>query len=118
MKTRKQKPAKIKSEHFSRFTFSDQNTKLEHSFGLNLDVDIETLHNKAIEFCEQKNLETEYGVHDCSGRDHEYGWTSYEIDADRYPELMKLWRQWFINEFGPSSVTTEIETKPDEIYNE
>lgn len=98
--------------HIKIFTFTDWTNHQEHSFPLDLHIDQELLHELALTFCETEDLESRFGVHDGSGGEHEYGWsTEQEIQPEQFPELMKIWRDWFIDEFGPSAVTGEITTR-------
>lgn len=65
--------------------------------------DIDDLIEKACVECEKRNLEgnpeqNSYGVHDfyTSGEYELIGFTSYEIENEKYPELMDIWKSILI----------------------
>lgn len=103
------------------FYNEDKNTEesVSRLFGFNFNsstpVDIEDGW-----FCDMFNeLEGEYGVHDWSSSPNDevsaIGYTSYEVDPVFQVELMKLWQQAFVNQFGKGNVTPVVflgEIKP------
>ena len=82
--------------------------------------DIEDLIEQALEECEKRNLEgnieeNSYGVHDyyTSGEYELIGFTSSEVDNDKYPELIEIWKSILIQlgfEVGEKSLVKENQT--------
>ncbi len=89
-----------------RFIFHDENTKKDWIFyvvigeldEIELDTLIDDLLDDSHDF-KGEDLESTYGVHDIAF-DHEtdvLGFTSYEIDEEKFPELMEKWKEIFKN---------------------
>jgi hypothetical protein len=64
-----------------------------------------------------EEIEAEYGVHDWSSRPSEavdaIGYTTYEVESDRIPDLMNEWRNRFVS---AGCVTTEVQRLDSETF--
>lgn len=87
-----------------RFIFHDENTDKNWCFNIltpiklseiELDILIDDLIDDSHDY-DGEDFESTYGVHDVAfGENDLLGFTSYEIEEDKFPELMEKWRDIF-----------------------
>jgi hypothetical protein len=90
----------------AKFNFWNENDGSCYSFSVKGDESLPDLNDGEVmeEFWydklqpeqDRRQLEEIYGIHDISGDDTCFwGFTSYEIEDDKFPELMEIWKDIF-----------------------
>ena len=87
-----------------KFTFANENTGTVWMFDILTDLDKysadeldELVDHLLYDSHSPVDLEVKYGIHDIAGdpEDDLLGFMSYEIEEDKFPELMEIWKNIF-----------------------
>lgn len=106
------------------FNFYDPETEVEKYYAFTMTLTNGRLNEEFDDSYDQMfdQVESEYGVHDWSTRPNDavigFGYTSYEVDPDKYEYLMNLWNGYFAAHKDVFSIGTVVEVTGAEGYND